>query len=250
LDELACAGFLNGEALQVVGCRTSGLPVPAGAEVVIEGYIEPGETRRGGLFGNHTGFYTPGGDVPVLRVAAISRKRSPLIPATVVGRPPAEDCYLAKAMERLLLPLTRLHLPEVEEINLPMEGIFHGSAVVSIRKRAPGDGRLAIERLWSCGWLSGSRLIVVVDADVDPHDLSASSWRVFNNVDWRRDTIVADAAAPRGLPYGGRLGIDATRKLPGELGFEPQREIGMTPQVEDLVSRRWREYGLQDICLM
>ena len=145
-----------------------------------------------------------------------------------------------------MLPFMRLALPELVEINLPVEGIFHGAAVVSIDKHVPGQARRVMEALWSGGWLAGSRLLVVVDADLDVHDLSRTFWKVLNNVEWRRDLVLADPTGGKAgaLPFGGRLGIDATRKLVGELeAGEWPREIAMDEAVRDLVAKRWREYG-------
>lgn len=251
IDEMQFAGFLRGRPVEMVQCRTSGIMVPAGAELVIEGEIDPSELCSGGAFGNHTGFYTPPQDLPVMRVTCITRCREPIFPATVVGPPPMEDCYLAKGVERLMLPFMRLELPEIAEINLPLEGIFHGAAVVSIDKRAPGQARRVMETLWSRGWLSCSRLLVVVDADLDVRDLSRTFWKVLNNVEWRRDLVIADSPGEAAsqdadrLPFGGRLGIDATRKLAGEGVAEWPREIAMDRAVQDLVKERWREYGFE-----
>ena len=194
IDEMQFAGFLRGKPVELVRCLTSGIMVPAHAELVMEGYIDPGEICSGGEFGNHTGFYAPAGELPVLHVTRITRRQAPVFPATVVGRPPMEDCYMAKAAERLMLPFTRLELPEVVEINLPLEGIFHGTAVVAIDKRHPGQGREVMAALWARGWLAGARLLVVVDGDVDVHDLSRTFWKVMNSVDWRRDLVFADVS--------------------------------------------------------
>ncbi|HTG81079.1 MAG TPA: UbiD family decarboxylase [Geobacteraceae bacterium] len=248
IDEMQFAGFLRNEPVEMVCCRTSDIMGPADAELVIEGEVDPRVTRSGGAFGNHTGFYLPPEELPVMRVTCITRRRTPVFPATVVGPPPMEDCYLAKGVERLMLPFLRLDLPEIVEINLPLEGIFHGAAVVSIDKRQPGQARRVMEALWSGGWLSGSRLLVVVDADLDPHDLSRVYWKVLNSTEWRRDVVMYDAAGGRlaqvsSLPCGGRLGIDATRKLPEELAAEWPREIAMDEAVRKLVEKRWREYG-------
>jgi len=241
IDEMQFAGFLRSRPVEMVRCRTSDIMVPAVAELVIEGEIDPFETRSGGAFGNHTGYYTPPQELPVMRITCITRRREPIFPATVVGPPPMEDCYLAKGVERLMLPFMRLALPEIVEINLPIEGIFHGAAVVSIDKRVPGQARRVMEALWSEGWLAGSRLLVVVDADLDVHDLSRTFWKVLNNVEWRRDLVLADSPGGKG---GGRLGIDATRKLAEELDAgEWPREIVMDAAVRDLVDKRWREYG-------
>jgi 4-hydroxy-3-polyprenylbenzoate decarboxylase len=146
-----------------------------------------------------------------------------------------------------MLPFLRLELPEIVEINLPLEGIFHGAAVVAIDKRQAGQARRVMEALWSGGWLSGSRFLVVVDADQDPRDLSRVYWKVLNTVEWRRDIVIHEATGGKsGLPFGGRLGIDATRKLPGEQAGEWPREIAMDEAIRDLVAKRWREYGFSE----
>jgi 4-hydroxy-3-polyprenylbenzoate decarboxylase len=241
IDEMQFAGFLRGQRVEMARCLTCDIMVPAGAELVIEGEIDPLETCSGGAFGNHTGYYTQPQELPVMRITCITRRQEPIFPATVVGPPPMEDCYLAKGVERLMLPFLRLALPELVEINLPIEGIFHGAAVVSIDKRIPGQARRVMETLWSGGWLSASRLLVVVDADLDVSDLSRTFWKVLNNVEWRRDLVLAD---PPGGKGGGRLGIDATRKLAEELETgEWPREIAMDVAVRGLVEKRWREYG-------
>ena len=251
IDEMQFAGFLRGKPVELVRCLTSGIMVPAHAELVMEGYIDPAEMCSGGEFGNHTGFYSPAGELPVLHLTRITRRQAPVFPATVVGRPPMEDCYMAKAAERLMLPFTRFELPEVAEINLPVEGIFHGAAVVAINKRHPGQGQEVMAALWARGWLSGARLLVVVDRDVDAHDLSKTFWKVMNSVDWQRDLVVgpsgADGRPDSGFPFGGRLGIDATRKLPGErMGGVWPKEVRMDETIMELVENRWREYGFRE----
>ena len=246
IDEMAFAGFLRGRPLDLVPCRNSGLMVPAGSEVIIEGIIEPGETARGGDFGNHTGFYVPGGEVPVMRITSVTRRWDAILPATVVGPPPMEDCFMGKAMERLMLPLLRRLLPEIVEINLPLEGIFHGAAVVSICKTRPGQGREVIQQLWERGWLASSRLLVVVDAEVDPHDLSLAGWWALNHADWQQDLVIAGEPASGRSAYGdfgGRLGIDATRKISSERTDRPAEEVAPDRSMQDTVTRRWREYG-------
>ncbi len=248
LDEIGFAGFLRNAPVEMVKCRTSELMVPANAELVIEGYLEPAEMRREGAFGNHTGFYSTPELVPVLRLTCITRRRQPVYPATVVGPPPMEDCYLAKAAERLFLPLLRLELSELVDINQPLEWIFHHSALVSIRKEFPGQARRAITTLWRQAPLRSARLLIVVDADVDVQDLSTVAWRALNNVDWQRDLVMAPSVAENRtvgeLPGRGRLAIDATRKLPGEgaLAAWPE-ELTMTREIIYLVEQRWKEYG-------
>lgn len=232
-DELGCAGYLRGEPVQTVTCLTSALRVPAHAELVIEGFVEPGETRWEGGFGNHTGFYDKGEDVPVLRVTCVTHRGDLIYPATVVGPPPMEDCYLAKAAERLLLPFSRRQCPEIVDITLPLEGIFHGCAVVAIRKSAPGQGRRVLESLRGSGWLKMGKLLVVVDATDAALTLPGAFWQALNGARFPHDLVVAD----------GCLGIDATRKFPEEGGPRELQELRQDPSVSALVERRWREYG-------
>ena len=252
IDEMQFAGFLRGEPVQMVRCPASGIMVPAHAEMVVEGYIDPFETRRGGEYGNHTGFYVPARTVPVMHVSSITRRRDPVFMETVIGPPPMEDCHMAKAAERIMLSFTRRDLPEIVEINLPLEGIFHGAAIVSIDKTLPGQARNVMERIWAGGWLSGSRLLVVVDRDCDVHDLSRSFWKVLNSVEWQRDMVFAgipgeERPEKNGFPFGGKLGIDATRKLPGEGSIDPwPDEIRMNGSIRELVSSRWHDYGFRD----
>ena len=234
LDELRFAGHLAGEPVRMTRCLTSPLMVPADAELVIEGFIEPGSTRLEGAFGNHTGFYDAGEEVPVLTVGCITHRADMVYPATVVGRPPMEDCYLARAAERLLLPLSRRQCPEIVDIAMPVEGIFHGCALVSIRKSRAGQGRRVLESLRSEGWLKKGKMLVVVDAADGPLTLSGGFWQALNAVDFTRDLVLT--------PGGGLLGIDATRKLPEE-GGERLEELLQDRNVSALVERRWREYG-------
>jgi 4-hydroxy-3-polyprenylbenzoate decarboxylase len=231
-DELSLAGFLNGEPVEMARCLTSELCVPAHAELIIEGHIEPGETRTEGRFGNHTGLYDEGEEVPLLRVTRITHRRDPICQATVVGPPPMEDCYLAKAAERLLLPLLRKLCPEIVDITMPLEGIFHGCAVVAIEKSSPGQGRRVLEALRGEGWLRKGKLLVVVDAGEPARTLSGSFWQALNAVRFPEDLVISD----------GCLGVDATRKLPEE-GGRALRELRQDPALAAHVEARWREYG-------
>ncbi len=243
IDEMHLAGFLRGEPVSMVACMNSPLMIPADAEMVIEGFIEPGETCPGGAFGNHTGSYAMAGDVPVMRVTCITRRKRMIYPATVVGRPPMEDCFMAKATERLLLPVIRRELPGVIDIHMPMEGIFHGCSIVALEKGDPAHPRRLMEALWGGRRLGDARLIVVVDADTDVHDISLVAWKVFNLVDWRHD-IVPDVSDRKKIPLG-RIGLDATRKAencPGKNVFPD--EIARGQSVIQMVDSRWREYGL------
>ncbi|HEY5512707.1 MAG TPA: UbiD family decarboxylase [Geomonas sp.] len=233
LDELSFAGFLRGEPVEMVRCLSSDLLVPAHAELVVEGYIEPGETRNEGRFGNHTGRYDAGEEVPVLRVSCITHRIDPICQATVVGPPPMEDCFLAKAAERLLLPVSRRQCPEIVDIMQPLEGIFHGCAVVAIRKSAPGQGVRVLESLRDSGWLKRGKLLVVVDATPEALNLEGAFWQALNGARLPRDLVLGD----------GYLGIDATRKLPEEGGEQEFEELKQDPNISGLVERRWREYG-------
>ena len=192
VDEMVFAGFLRKKPVEMVKCITSDIEVPANAEIVLEGYVEPGELRDEGPFGDHTGFYSPVDKFPVFHITCITQRKNPLYPATVVGKPPMEDCYMGKATERIFLPLLRMQFPEIVDMNLPMEGVFHNAAIISIKKQYPGHGKKIINGLWGMGQLSFSKLIIVVDDDVDVQDLSTTAWKVLNNVDWRRDIIISE----------------------------------------------------------
>jgi 4-hydroxy-3-polyprenylbenzoate decarboxylase len=232
LDEISFAGFLRRDPVEMVRCLSSELLVPAHAEIVIEGFLE-GETRPEGRFGNHTGRYDPGEQVPVLRVTCITHRFDPICQATVVGAPPMEDCYLAKAAERLLLPLSRRQCPEIVDITQPLEGIFHGCALVAIRKTAPGQGRRVLESLREKGWLRKGKLIVVVDAGSDPLTLAGAFWQALNETRLPLDLALEE----------GYLGVDATAKFPEEDGREECERLKQESSVSAQVERRWREYG-------
>jgi 4-hydroxy-3-polyprenylbenzoate decarboxylase len=251
-DELIFAGFLRRAAVPVIKCKGSPILVPANAEFILEGWIDPAEPLRPeGPFGDHTGYYSLVADYPVFHLERITRRKNPIYPATIVGRPPMEDCYLAKVTERLFLPLLRLLVPEIVEMDLPLEGVFHNCAIVSIRKRFPGHARKVMNALWGQGQMMYQKMIVVVDEDVSPHDYSAVAWRVFNNIDARRDLVISegpldalDHASPE-AHFGARLGVDATRKLPEEGHRRPwPADIAMDPAVEARVTARWKELGL------
>jgi len=252
MDELVFAGFLRGEAVPVVRCKTVPLAVPADAEIVIEGTVDPDERAREGPFGDHTGYYTPADAYPVLRVSAVTHRADAIYPATVVGRFPKEDCYLAKATERIFLPILRAAVPELVDLNLPLFGVFHNWALVSIRKTRPGQAREVMQALWRMGQLAYTKFLVVVDADVNVHDVEEVLWRVGAEADPRRDTLlqsgpadVLDHAAPEG-GEGGKLGIDATAKLAEETGGRAWPEpLVSDPATADRVTRRWREYGFE-----
>lgn len=218
IDEYLLAGWLRGQPVPFVKCITQDIEAPANAEIVIEGYVDPNEHRMEGPFGDHTGFYTPPDLFPVFHVTAITHKRGAIYPTTVVGKPPMEDYWMGKATERLFLPLMQLFQGEIADVNMPAEGVFHNLVIVGLKPRFPGHAQKVMYGLWGLGLMMLSKGFVVVDADVNVHDLDAVAAAVLNNVDWRRDVTIVDGpvdqldhAAIRDS-YGGKIGVDATRK--------------------------------------
>ena len=250
IDELFLAGFLRGEGVEVVKGKSVDLWVPAQAEFILEGYVEGGEVKREGPFGDHTGFYSEADDYPVFHLTSITRRENPVYPATIVGRPPMEDFFLGKATERLFLPLLRLLLPEVVDINLPCEGVFHNCLIVSIKKEYPGQARKVASALWGMGQMMLTKVIVVVDEEVNVQNCSEVAWKVLSNVDPERDVffqkgpldVLDHASSTPG--YGSKVGIDGTKKSrwEGHSRTWPD-EITMTEGIKRLVDRRWKEYG-------
>jgi 4-hydroxy-3-polyprenylbenzoate decarboxylase len=251
IDEVVFAGWLRGAGVEMVPCRTIDLDVPAHAEIVLEGYVDPAERRREGPFGDHTGYYSLARDYPVFHLTALTRRARPIYPTTIVGRPPQEDYWLGKATERIFLPVMKLMLPEIVDINMPAEGVFHNLVIVSIRKRYPGQARKVMMALWGMGLMMLAKTIVVVSEHVNVHDLSEVAWRATGNIDPKRDLMILegpmddlDHAAVRHR-YGGKLGVDATEKgAMDDLGQPWPDEIRMTDEVRERVTRRWKDYGL------
>jgi 4-hydroxy-3-polyprenylbenzoate decarboxylase len=251
VDEIVFAGWLRGAGVEMVRCKTIDMEVPAHAEIVLEGYVDPAERRLEGPFGDHTGYYSIARDYPVFHLTALTRRKAPIYPTIIVGRPPQEDYWLGKATERLFLPIIRMLLPEVVDMNMPAEGIFHNLVIVSIKKRYPGQARKVMYALWGLGLMMLAKTIVVVSERVNVHDLREVAWRATGNIDPRRDLVIVegpmddlDHAALRHR-YGGKLGIDATEKGPLDDVAQPwPEEIRMTEEVRALVARRWKEYGL------
>jgi 4-hydroxy-3-polyprenylbenzoate decarboxylase len=251
IDELMFAGFLRGEPVELAPCATVDLEVPANAEIVLEGYVEHGDERVEGPFGDHTGYYSLADSYPVFHLTAMSHRKDPIYPATIVGRPPMEDCYLGKATERLFLPLLRLVQPEIVDLELPLEGVFHNCAILSIRKSYPGHARKIMNAVWGMGQMMFTKFVVIVDEHVDVHDPSEVAWRVFNNVDPQRDCVVVsgpldvlDHSSPTPR-FGAKMGIDATKTWPEE--GHPREwpdELAMDPAVKAQVSARWHEFNL------
>jgi len=250
IDELLFAGFIRNKAVEIVRCKTVALEVPAWAEFVIEGYLDPEERRTEGPFGDHTGFYSPAEDYPVFHVTCITHRKDPVYPATVVGPPPMEDAFLAKATERIFLPLIRTVVPELVDMNLPVEGAFHNCAIVSIEKSYPMQAQKVMHALWGMGQLMNTKMIIVVDGDVNVQDLSAVAWKAFNNVDPARDLTITSGpldALDHSSPYplhGSKVGVDATRKIEGETVRAWPEEIRMSEDIIRLVSDKWKEYGI------
>ncbi|MBI4328367.1 MAG: menaquinone biosynthesis decarboxylase [Chloroflexi bacterium] len=251
VSEYLVAGFLRERPVEVVKGVTVDLEVPAQAEIVLEGYVDVKERRVEGPFGDHTGYYSLAEEYPVFHVTAVTHRRDAIYPTIIVGRPPQEDYWMGKATERLFLPIIQMVVPEVADMNMPAEGVFHNLVVVSIKKEFPGHAQKVAHALWGLGLMMLAKAIVVVDHNVNVHDLSEVAWRVTNNIDARRDVFFAEGpvddldhagSAPR---FASKLGIDATRKGRGELGGrEWPPDIVMAPEMVALVERRWKEYGL------
>lgn len=251
MDEMAIAGFLREEGVELVRSKTNDLLVPAQAEIVLEGYVVPGEERDEGPFGDHTGYYSMEDPYPVFHVTCITQRKEPIYPAALVGRPPMEDYWMGKVTERVFLPLMKLVLPEVVDINMPAEGSFHNLVIVSIKKEFPGHGKKVMHGLWGLGLMSLVKTIIVVDHNVDVHNMSEVAWRVTNNIDPSQDFVFSAGpiddldigSSTRGV--GGKVGIDATIKLPLEGGRQGEwpPDIIMDQVVKDLVDGKWSDYG-------
>ncbi len=251
LDEMIVAGFLRQSPVEMVKCRTSDLEVPANAEFVLEGYVELGELRTEGPFGDHTGFYSLADEYPVFHATCLTHREQPIYAATIVGPPPMEDYYMGKAIERIFLPLMRMHLPEVRDIAMPAEGVFHNLILVSMRKSYPGHARKVMHAIWGLGQAMFSKVIVVVDEDVDVQNVRETAWKALNNIDPERDIqfvmgpVDSLDHASRLPNYGSKMGVDATRKWPGE-GFQRPWPgvIEMSPEVKRRVDELWKRAGM------
>ena len=251
IDEFLFAGFLRQKAVELVQCKTVDLQVPANSQFVLEGYVEPGERRREGPFGDHTGYYSLADDYPVFHVTAITHRKDAVYPATLVGQPPMEDTYMGKATERLFLPLIKKQLPEIKDMSLPVEGVFHNFCFVSIDKRYPGQTRKIMYAIWGLGQMMFTKFIVVVDAEVNVQNTAEVWWRVGNNVDPRRDVVIVDGpldaldhSAPMAC-FGGKMGIDATKKGPEEGHTRGWPDaLAMDPATKARIDAVWGELGL------
>ncbi len=255
LDEMAFAGLLRGKASRLVAAKTVDLKVPADAEFVLEGYVDNTDLRTEGPFGDHTGVYSPADCYPTFHVECITHRKHPIYAATVVGKPPMEDAWLGKSTERFFLPILQLVVPEIVDMNLPVEGGFHNLALVSIKKAYPGHAHKVMNALWGLGHMMMlTRMLVIVDADVDVHDVRSVAWFVLNNIDAQRDVVmmrgpVDDLDHASYTPaLGTKVGVDATRKSSAEGHLrEWPPDMLMDPSTRRLVSKRWKEYGLERI---
>ncbi|MGI8990073.1 MAG: menaquinone biosynthesis decarboxylase [Bryobacteraceae bacterium] len=251
LDEMTIAGFLRNSPVEMVKCHTVDLEVPANSEIVLEGHVNLGELRTEGPFGDHTGFYSLADEYPVFHVDCITQRREPIYATTIVGPPPMEDFYMGKAIERIFLPLMRLQIPEVRDICMPAEGIFHNMMLVAIRKSYPGHARKVMNAIWGLGQAMFTKCIVVMDEDVDVQNIGEVAWKALNNIDPERDIQftmgpVDSLDHSSRLPnYGSKMGIDATRKWPAEGFHRPwPGVIAMPADVKKRVDELWKKAGL------
>lgn len=251
IDEMMVAGFMRNKPVEMVKCETVDLEVPAQSEIVLEGYVELGELRTEGPFGDHTGYYSLEDDYPVFHLTAITRRKKPIYTATIVGPPPMEDYWMGKAIESIFMPLLRMQIPEVVDMAMPAEGVFHNLMLVSIRKSYPGHARKVMHAIWGLGQAMFTKCIVVVDEDVDVKNYSEVAWKVFNNIDPQRDIefvmgpIDSLDHASRLPNYGSKMGIDGTKKWASEGFTRPWPPvITMSPDVKSRVDQLWEKAGM------
>lgn len=254
LDKFLFAGITRKKGIELAKCRTIDVEVPATAEIVLEGYVDPSELNVEGPFGDHTGYYTPPEPFPTFTLTGIMMRKNPIYLTTVVGKPILEDAYIGKVIERSFLPLVRLFQPEVVDFSMPPAGWFQGLAIVSIKKRYPGQAKKVMMGLWGMGQLSLTKILIVVDQDVNVHDMNDVIWAVTTRADPKRDTMLIDNAptdtldpASSLLNLGSKMGIDATKKMKEE-GYERpiQEEAVPNESTVGLVTKKWNEYGFQE----
>ena len=254
LDKFLFAGITRKKGIDLVKCRTIDVEVPATAEIVLEGYVDPSELNVEGPFGDHTGYYTPPEPFPTFTLTGIMMRKNPIYLTTVVGKPILEDAYIGKVIERSFLPLVRLFQPEVVDFSMPPAGWFQGLAIVSIKKRYPGQAKKVMMGLWGMGQLSLTKILIAVDQDVNVHDMNDVIWAVTTRADPKRDTMLIDNAptdtldpASPLLNLGSKMGIDATKKMKEE-GYERpiQEEAVPNESTVSLVTKKWNEYGFQE----
>lgn len=252
IDEMLFAGFLRKERMEMVKAKTVDVMVPADAEIVIEGYVDPSERRLEGPFGDHTGYYSLAGDFPVFHVTAITMRAKPVYPATIVGQPPMEDGWMGKAVERIFKPMIQLTLPELVDYNLPVEACFHNVAFVSIKKKYPGHAYKVMNAIWGLGGLAFTKFVFVFDEDCDVQNIDEVLFRLGANCDPGRDTLLSRGPvdqldhASQAEGFGGKIGFDCTHKWPGENGFNRDypKLISMAEDVHLKIDRLWPSLGL------
>ena len=254
LDKFLFAGITRKNGIDLVKCRTIDVEVPVTAEIVLEGYVDPSELNVEGPFGDHTGYYTPPEPFPTFTLTGIMMRKNPIYLTTVVGKPILEDAYIGKVIERSFLPLVRLFQPEVVDFSMPPAGWFQGLAIVSIKKRYPGQAKKVMMGLWGMGQLSLTKILIAVDQDVNVHDMNDVIWALTTRADPKRDTMLIDNAptdtldpASSLLNLGSKMGIDATKKMKEE-GYERpiQEEAVPNESTVSLVTKKWNEYGFQE----
>ena len=252
LDKYLFAGITRKKGIRTVKCKTIDLDVPANAEIVLEGYVDPSDIREEGPFGDHTGYYTPVEPYPTFTLTGIMRRKNPIYVTTVVGKPILEDAYIGKVIEQSFLPLIRMFHPEVVDFSMPPAGWFQGFAIISIKKRYPGQAKKVMMGLWGMGQLSLTKMFVVVDEDINVHDINDVIWAITTRADAARDTIIInntptdtlDPASPL-VNLGSKMGIDATQKTKEE-GYqrEIQQQVKVDEETKNLVDSKWSNYGL------
>ena len=252
LDKYLFAGIARKKGIKTVKCKTIDLEVPANAEIVLEGYVDASDVRDEGPFGDHTGYYTPKEPFPTFTLTGIMQRKNPIYLTTVVGKPILEDAYIGKAIERSFLPLIKMLQPEVIDFSMPPAGWFQGLAIASIKKRYPGQAKKVMMGLWGMGQLALTKIIIIVDHDVNVHDMNEVIWAITTRADAARDTIIInntptdtlDPASPK-VNLGSKLGIDATQKTVEE-GFdrEIQEQVKVDDNTKEKVDSKWSNYGL------
>ena len=252
LDKYLFAGITRKKGIKTVKCKTIDLEVPANAEIVFEGYVDAMDVRGEGPFGDHTGYYTPKEPFPTFTLTGIMQRKNPVYLTTVVGKPILEDAYIGKVIERSFLPLIKMLHPEVVDFSMPPAGWFQGLAIVSIKKRYPGQAKKVMMGLWGMGQLALTKMIIVVDSDVNVHNVNEVIWAITTRSDAARDTTIInntptdtlDPASPK-VNLGSKLGIDATQKTLEE-GFEReiQEEVKVDESTKEMVDSKWSNYGI------
>jgi 4-hydroxy-3-polyprenylbenzoate decarboxylase len=250
MDKFLFSGITRKKGVKLVKCRTVDLEVPANAEIVLEGYVDPNDIRMEGPFGDHTGYYTPAEPFPTFTLTGMMRRNDPIYLTTVVGRPVLEDAYIGKVIERSFLPLVQMFHPEVVDFSMPAAGWFQGLAIISIKKQYPGQAKKVMMGLWGMGQLSLTKMFIVVDSEINVHDINDVIWAVTTRADPARDTVIInntptdtlDPASPL-VNLGSKLGIDATTKTREE-GYmrEIQQLVEVDEKTKSIVDKRWSEY--------